>query len=622
MRARSWFLFGLLAAAACTETGAQDSATDAADARTLIADVPASEMASDDVAAVAVDAEDAPIAGAEIAGVPVGDATAFPGEVEEDVPIADAGATGEAQLAEAGTAGEAGAVEVLPGEAGPATCVPLPFDPPAQGVDGGGGRRYYPPTRWLLGPIYGTGCPDFGPCESGDPTSAEEGGSTMAEEVAYHLDRLAAADIPITLYHFDGTAWSDGNCNWTLGEGLRDRLRTSHIRALLHYWGGCYQAQDFERAYAELGDVLGGFYLDDGAYGSLAKAAIDWGEARMPGDFDLVMKAFRGGDQVGVLDDLAAYGHACYVNDLPTDFDGMRTGIERVFSLAGILPLPFHEFTGYWIGQSDEETFFRRIHWGALQPVMDHSPWWHVSPWESVFSPAVLDDYRYFAWLHYELVPYFHSYDWDAYETGAPVFRQPDALHYTTKIGEEVFAAFVTQAGVEHLEITLPPGTWIDYWDPAKSYAGTITQPVPLGREPIFIKDGAIIPMQVSRAYTGHGGAASDGSLTVLVYPNGRSRFRYRDDAAGRWIAIGAEAAGETLTLGTAEAPSQPLLYRVERWPTAPTAVAICGTTVMVNGPAGSPPAASEDDVNGALGGAWFYDPRARRLVVKAFPEQ
>jgi len=564
MRLRTWLAVGLLTLSACGGTGAvvdagrEAAVADAAKGETAVADVPAPEEA----------------------------------------------------------AGEAPAGEVPAGDGAGGGCALLRYSPsmPDVATDGGAGRRYFPPTRFGLGPIFGTPCPHYGDCESGGPT--------MAEEVSYHLDHLAAYDIPITMFHFDGDSWSPGDCSWGLGDPLKARLQSLGLRALLHYWGGCRSTEAFDRAYADLGSTLAGFYFDDGSTDALVKSAVDWTQARFPGDAEVIMKAYRyDEDESATEPGLRAYGHACYVNDLPPDFGGLKVGIERVFSLADVLPAPFNEFTAFDWAQADEETYFRRIHWGAMQPVMDHSPWQHASPWEPIYSPALVVDYRYFSWLHLELGPYLHSYDWQAFETNQPILREPDAVNYTTKIGEELFAAFVTEPGVAELAISLPAGSWLDYWDESQSYSGSISYPVPLGHEPIFVKDGAIIPMQVSRSYTGHGTNASAGSLTVLVYPSGQSRFRYRDDTADRWIVLGADVAGNTLTLGTSATPSQPLLYRVERWGSVPTAVLVCGTTVVVNGPTGQPPVASEDAVNGATASAWFYDAAAKRLVVKAFPD-
>ncbi len=498
-----------------------------------------------------------------------------------------------------------------------AVSVPLPD------AGTGGPIRYYPPTRFALGPIYGTGCPDFGGCEAAAAATAPSVAAAMAAEAEYHLDQLAAYDIPITMYHFDGWDWSnDRDCSFDVGEAVASRLAAEHIRALLHFWGGCTTEADFDRVYAQLGHTLAGFYLDEQSDDALAKTATDWAQGRMPGDSEIVMKAYQD-DKGETPAGLGMYGHTCYVNDLHSDFVDLRKGIERVFSMADTLPAPFNEFTGYdGYFRPDEETFYRRIHFGAMQVVMDHSPWLHASPWNPVYSASLLDDYRKFAWLHRELVPYLHSYDWNAYETGEPILRDVDANKYTTRLGEEIFVAYVTDylANVPQLDIALPPGEWIDYWDTRDVVSGTLHRSVPLGQEPIFIANGAIIPMDVSRAYTHHGTEMSAGSLTVLVYPAGDSSFRYRDDQANRWIVFRAHQTADHLELAASDGLSQPILYRVERMIAAPTAVAICGASVTVGGGAGIPPAASEDAVNGASAPAWHYDAGDDRLIVKAFP--
>jgi len=501
------------------------------------------------------------------------------------------------------------------GQPDASACTPLSAPLPDAGT--GGTRRYYPPTRFMLGPIYGTGCPDWGECESG---------GTMTDEVNRHLDRLADADIPITMYHFDGGGWSDSQtCDWTLGDALAARLTASGLRALLHFWGGCDSVVAFDHVYGQLGHTLAGFYLDETSTDALAKAATDWVQSKMPGDSEIVMKAYQ--DDSDETDaGLAMYGHSCYVNDLFSDFTYLKEGIRRVFSKANVLPAPFNEFTGYdtnW-DRPDEETFFRRIHFGAMQVVMDHSPQQNTSPWNPPYDQKLLDDYRTFAWLHKELVPYLHSYDWNAYETGAPIFRDADAEAFTTRIGDEIFVAYITDpvATRPEIDIKLPPGEWIDYWDTRDVVSGMLHRAVPLGKEPIFFANGAIVPMDVSRDYTGHGKAASAGSLTVLVYPKGDSSFRYRDDQANRWIAFQAHQATGRLQLAASAGLSQPVLYRVERMTEAPSSVSICGASVTVGDGAGAgiPAAANEDAVDGASAPAWFYDADHDRLIVKAFP--
>ena len=82
-----------------------------------------------------------------------------------------------------------------------------------------------------------------------------------------------------------------------------------------------------------------------------------------------------------------------------------------------------------------------------------------------------------------------------------------------------------------------PPGEWVDHRDAARVLSGTVPgHPVPLGREPIFIRHGAVIPMRVERDHTGHGTSESAGSLTVVVHPDesAPTSFRCRQDATSK----------------------------------------------------------------------------------------
>ena len=474
--------------------------------------------------------------------------------------------------------------------------------------------RPHPPAKWVLGPIYATGCPLSASCGNGNG---------MASEVNFDLDQLSARDIPIAAYHFDGAGWSSGSCTWALGGRLVERLRSGNLRAILHVWGGCDTLGRIYNVYGQLGNVFGALYLDERSTDGFARSAFGFMQSLMPGDGEVVMKAYQG-DGLETDASLASYGHTAYVGDLAADFAGLRTGIERVFSKSSLLPAAFNEFTGYdSYNPPTEEAYFRRLHWGAMQMVMEQDCARDCDPWGSryaTYSPALLSAYRYYSWLHTELVPYLHSYDYQMYETGQPVFRESDATRYTTRLGDELFVAYVTEPGVNTLPITLPAGEWINYWNDAEVYDGpsTIDYPVPLGKEPIFIRSGALIPMHVSRDYTGHGSSASDGSLTVVVYPSGSSSFSYRDE--GYWVTFSSSLIGTALTLNASPAPSQPVLYRIGRWTSEPVSVGVNGTTVTVNQDGGVARVASEDAVNGASSNAWFYDDSAQRLIVKVFP--
>jgi alpha-D-xyloside xylohydrolase len=252
---------------------------------------------------------------------------------------------------------------------------------------------------------------------------------------------------------------------------------------------------------------------------------------------------------------------------------------------------------------------------------MAHTPFANADPWRGDYGPELVKAYRYWAWFHKQLVPYFYSLAYRMYEDPTqPVLRagpMPDSL----LVGDSIYAPIVT-ASMDRMDIQLPPGEWIDYWDESRVLSGSLASyPVPLGREPIFIRRGAIIPLHVERDYTGHGSAASGDALTVLVYPDERSTFRYRPDSRTPWITLTAAQSYDRLTLVADPAlPSEPVIFRIARWISAPESVGVFGTSVAVNQGGDMGRVGSEADANGTDESAWYYDADQQRLIIKVVP--
>jgi hypothetical protein len=204
-------------------------------------------------------------------------------------------------------------------------------------------------------------------------------------------------------------------------------------------------------------------------------------------------------------------------------------------------------------------------------------------------------------------------------QPGLPVI-QPGAGPLSMKVGEEIFVPFVTERTTT-LDIQFPPGQWVDYWEEDRVLSGAIGEyPAPPGHEPLFLRLGAIIPMEVEREYTGHGTRESAGSLTVLVYPSGTSTFRYNNDDTGRWTTFKSVLDGNKLTLNADSYPGMPMLFRVAQVTSKPASVAVNGLTVLINQSGSLPEMELENEVNESPVSAWFYDEIARRLIVKVVP--
>jgi len=507
--------------------------------------------------------------------------------------------------------------------------VPLATSPGPAPVDDGG-TRYHPMHPAAFGLIYGSGCPEFGGCGCGNAT-------TMADEFSCQLGQLAANDIPVTAYLFDGGGWSvrgDGDtacqgsdcCSWKLGDAPIQQLSGQGVRGILHYWGGCHTTTEYQRAYDRLGHNLLGFYLDDGSSDAELQQVSVFMQSAEPGDWENVAKAYQNGEPSTTDAGLSRWANSAYMGDLSYQFSGLKDAVDRMLAKAPYLPAPYAELTGYAYGDSgrpDEEVYFRRLQFGALQPVMAHTPYGNSDPWRPEYGAELLQAYRYYAWLHHELVPYFYSAAFDMYETPADQVIQAGPMPASLLVGAELYVPVVTEP-TRTMTIQLPAGKWVDYWDESRLVTGTLNDyPVPLGREPIFVRDGSLVPMDVERPYTGHGTRESAGSLTLLVYPHGSSSYRYRPDAATSWITFTSALVGTQLFLGPDTAPDRPVLYRVARWTTPPSSVVLDGLQLTVNGDsegAELESVSSEAAVNGSAVSAWFYDAGSQRLIVKVVP--
>lgn len=135
-------------------------------------------------------------------------------------------------------------------------------------------------------------------------------------------------------------------------------------------------------------------------------------------------------------------------------------------------------------------------------------------------SQEELEIIREYSWLHTELIPYMYHYVVKAHEGGQRLQTPVDGkYHYL--FGEHLLVAPIYKDKLQN-EIHLSEGKWRYWFDDTKIIEGPITynQEFPLNEFPVFIKEGAIIPMDIKRSYTGIGKEEDEGFTTFLVYPN------------------------------------------------------------------------------------------------------
>ncbi len=144
-------------------------------------------------------------------------------------------------------------------------------------------------------------------------------------------------------------------------------------------------------------------------------------------------------------------------------------------------------------------------------------------------SPQELEIIRRFSWLHTELIPYMYSYVVSAHRGGTRLQR-PIEGKYHYLFGDNLFVAPIYKDELEN-EIHLPEGQWRYWFDDKEVITGpkTFTKKFSLEEFPVYVKEGAIVPLHIQRAYTNMGDSTSANYLTWLIYPKGKSEFTVYD---------------------------------------------------------------------------------------------
>ncbi|NUN98752.1 MAG: glycoside hydrolase family 31 protein, partial [Candidatus Omnitrophica bacterium] len=121
--------------------------------------------------------------------------------------------------------------------------------------------------------------------------------------------------------------------------------------------------------------------------------------------------------------------------------------------------------------------------------------------------------------------------------------------------GEDFLVAPIYQDSLRNT-VHIPRGRWRYFFDDSEVFEGpkTIERDFPLDEYPVYVRDGAIIPMRISRDYTGIGDKDWEGLLTFNIFPSGRSTFEVHHPEGGDSTRVTVEE-GATLRIQIEGAP-------------------------------------------------------------------
>ena len=285
----------------------------------------------------------------------------------------------------------------------------------------------------------------------------------------------------------------------------------------------------------------------------------------------------------------------------------------------------FEQYSAY-----DTELYVRWCEFGLFTPMatlfgMDH-PRYH-EPW--TYGQEAMDIFRKYDNLRYRLIPYIYSASYDLYKTARPMMT-PLVMDYPQDentydicdqymYGQSMMVCPVVTKNALSRPVYFPGGDWIDYWTgeviSGRQYKSFLS---PMEIMPIFIKAGAIIPMQEEMQYLGE---KKRDLMTLDVYPAGKTSYTlYEDDGRSMdyekgicsFTAFDSELTDGswTMTLGKSSGKYKPEKrnYVLKAFlKTKPATVSENGTPLKALD--------SQEAVLGEPG--WFYDDAASRLWVR-----
>lgn len=221
-----------------------------------------------------------------------------------------------------------------------------------------------------------------------------------------------------------------------------------------------------------------------------------------------------------------------------------------------------------------DDMYVRWIQFGTFQPIMRlHSHHGDRLPWE--YPGKAEDIATSFMRLRGQLVPTLYSLSREAHDTGLPMARAlylqwphlEDAYRYGSQftLGNDMLVATVAAPGdPATIDLWIPPGVWVDYFT-GEELLGPIAikRSVPLAQYAVFMRKGAILPLQPHMLTSQHG---PQDNLTLKIWPGNAGQFRlYEDEGRGfaykkgayRWTPIAtttsANGACHTLRIDPAE---------------------------------------------------------------------
>jgi alpha-glucosidase (family GH31 glycosyl hydrolase) len=197
------------------------------------------------------------------------------------------------------------------------------------------------------------------------------------------------------------------------------------------------------------------------------------------------------------------------------------------------IPFMTNDMGGFDMGKvkrPNEKLYIRWMEFSMFCPITEvfSQPENPTSNLAWKYSKQADSTFRFYSHLRMRLFPYIYSFAELTRIKGKNIIRKIPGHLYEYMFGDEFLVAPVYQKGAISRKVYLPEGNWINYWTGEKLKGSSEhTVSAPLERIPLFVKQGAVIPM---RNYASSIEKGNNDTLTLNVYPGNDGSFELIED--------------------------------------------------------------------------------------------
>jgi alpha-D-xyloside xylohydrolase len=234
---------------------------------------------------------------------------------------------------------------------------------------------------------------------------------------------------------------------------------------------------------------------------------------------------------------------AVWSGDIKSNWEDFRKQLSAGlnFSLSG-MPYWTTDIGGYWGTDwtlpANRELFTRWFQFGAFCPIFRiHGKLERTLYSEQSWDVETRKNLLVYDRLRYRLMPYIYSLAWKVTHEQYTIMRQLVMDYPIDKniqniddqfmFGPALLVNPVINEGITERSVYLPKGQWFDFWTGEKLTGGkTIKTAVPVGKLPLFVKSGSILPMGPDIQYANE----SIDPLEIRIYEGADGKFNLYED--------------------------------------------------------------------------------------------